>query len=104
MKHIDAIKAKGVDTVACISVNDVFVMDAWAKSAGASSAVTFLADGNGEFTQAMGLDLDASGFGMGTRSQRYSMIIDDGVVSELNVEPQAGQADVSGAEKILSSL
>ena len=104
VKHIDAIKGKGVDTVACISVNDVFVMDAWAKSAGASDAVTFLADGNGEFTKAMGLDLDASGFGMGTRSQRYSMIIDDGVVAELNIEPQAGQAEVSGAEKILKSL
>ncbi len=104
VKHIDAIKAKGVDTVACVSVNDVFVIDAWAKSSDGSKAITFLADGNGEFTKAVGLDLDASSFGMGRRSQRYSMVVDDGTVTALNVEPQAGQADVSGAEKILISL
>ncbi len=104
VRNLDAIKAKGVDTIACLSVNDVFVMDAWAKAAGATGAVTFLADGNADFTKAMGLDLDASGFGMGTRSQRYAMVIDDGVVQALSIEPQAGQADVSGADAIMDSL
>ena len=104
VRHLDAIKAKGVDTIACLSVNDVFVMDAWAKTAGASGAVTFLADGNAELTKAMGLELDASGFGMGTRSQRFAMVVDDGVVQALNIEPQAGQADVSSADAILGSL
>ena len=104
VRHLDAIKAKGVDTIACLSVNDVFVMDAWAKSADAAGAVTFLADGNAELTKAMGLDLDASGFGMGTRSQRFAMVVDDGVVQAINVEPQAGQAEVSSADAILSAL
>ena len=104
VRHLDALKAKGVDTIACLSVNDVFVMDAWAKSSGAADAVTFLADGNGELTKAMGLELDASGFGMGTRSQRFAMVVDDGAVQSINIEPQAGQADVSGAEAILNAL
>lgn len=104
VSHLDAIKAKGVDTVACISVNDVFVMDAWGKASGADGAVTFLADGNAEFTKGIGLEMDGSGFGMGVRSQRYAMVIDDGVVQSLSVEPQAGQADVTGAEAILASL
>ncbi len=104
VRHLDALKAKGVDTIACLSVNDVFVMDAWAKSSGAADAVTFLADGNAELTKAMGLELDASGFGMGTRSQRFAMVVDDGVVQMISVEPQAGQAEVSGAEAILNAL
>ncbi|MCP5080355.1 MAG: peroxiredoxin [Alphaproteobacteria bacterium] len=104
VRHLDAIKAKGVDTIACLSVNDVFVLDAWAQAAGASKAVTFLADGNAELTTALGLELDASGFGMGTRSQRFSMIVDDGVVQALNIEPQAGQAEVSSADAILDNL
>ena len=98
------IKAKGVDAIACVSVNDVFVMDAWANQTGASGSIQFLADGNADFTKAIGLDLDASGFGMGTRSNRYAMIVDDGVVQALNVEPQAGQAEVSGAAAVLEQL
>ncbi len=104
VRHLDAIKAKGVDTVACLSVNDVFVMDAWAKTSGDAAGVTFLADGNAELTKALGLELDASGFGMGTRSQRFAMIVDDGVVQALNIEPQAGQAEVSSADAILENL
>ncbi len=104
VRHLDAIKAKGVDTIACLSVNDVFVLDAWAQSADAGKAVTFLADGNAELTKALGLELDASGFGMGTRSQRFSMIVDDGVVQAINIEPQAGQAEVTSADAILANL
>jgi peroxiredoxin len=77
---------KGIDTVACMSVNDVFVMDAWGKSQNANEKVLMLADGNGEFTAALGLQLDASGFGMGSRSQRFSLVINDGQVEILNVE------------------
>jgi glutaredoxin/glutathione-dependent peroxiredoxin len=98
-----AIKAKGVDTVACMSVNDVFVMAAWGKATVPDGSVLMLADGNGEFTEALGLELDARGFGMGMRSQRFSMIIDNGVVSKLNVEP-AGQFGVSSADTILEQL
>jgi peroxiredoxin len=111
MKHLpgfieraDEIKAKGVDTIACVSVNDVFVMDAWAKSTGAGNKILFLADGNGDFAGAIGMDLDAAGFGMGTRSKRYAMIVDDGTVSALNVEPAPGQAVESGAEKLIDLL
>ena len=104
LTHADAIKAKGVDTIACVSVNDVFVMDAWGKQSGDDGKIMLLADGNGDFTKAIGLDVDASGFGMGTRSQRYSMIIDDGRVTSLHVEPKSGQADESGAEAILAEL
>lgn len=98
-----ALKAKGVDTIACLSVNDVFVMDAWGKSAGVGDNVLMLADGNGDFTKHMELDLDASGFGMGTRSQRYSMIVDNGVVKALNIEEGVG-LDVSSAETMLGQL
>jgi glutaredoxin/glutathione-dependent peroxiredoxin len=100
---IDALKAKGVDEVACTAVNDAFVMAAWAKSAGAEGKVTMLADGNGQFVKAIGLDMDSSKFGMGTRGQRFSMIVDDGVVKELNVE-QPGDFRVSSAEHLLSQL
>jgi peroxiredoxin len=98
-----AIKAKGIDTIACLAVNDVFVMSAWGKSAGANGAVLMLADGNGAYAKALGLELDASGFGMGTRAQRFSMIVDDGTVTRLNVEP-AGQFGISSAETILEQL
>jgi peroxiredoxin len=98
-----AIRAKGVDTVACLSVNDVFVMDAWGKATVPDGEVLMLADGNGAYTKALGLELDASGFGMGTRAQRFSAIVDDGVVTELNVEP-AGQFGVSSADTILEQL
>ena len=96
------LKAKGIDEVACVSVNDAFVMGAWGKSAGAGD-ITLLADGNGDFAKAIGLTMDGSGFGMGTRSQRYSMIVNDGVVEQLNVEAP-GEFKVSSAEHLLSEI
>ena len=102
--HFDEFKAKGVDTVACISVNDVFVLDAWAKSTGAAGKLEMLADGNGEFAKAIGLDIDASPFGMGVRSNRYAMLVDDGVVKVLNVEEVPTAAKDSGAEAMLAAL
>jgi len=101
--HVDEIKAKGVDTVACISVNDAFVMGAWGKAQNAEHLL-LLADGSGEFPKAIGLELDATGFGMGTRSKRYSMIVDNGVVTTLNVEPDGAGVQESTAEKILAQL
>jgi len=98
------IKGKGVDAIMVTSTNDVFVMDAWAKSTGAAGAIEFLSDGNADFAKEIGLSLDGSGFGLGTRSQRYSMIVNDGVVSALNVEDAPGKADVSGAEALLGQL
>ena len=98
----DKIKAKGVDSIVCLSVNDAFVMGAWGKSQNADELL-MVADGNGEFTKALGLEMDASGFGMGTRSKRYAMIVEDGVVSHLAVEP-AGGIEVSAAEAILAKL
>jgi peroxiredoxin len=95
-------KAKGVDTIACLSVNDAFVMGAWAKDQGVTDEVLMLADGNGEFTRAVGLEMDGSKFGMGSRSQRYALIADDGVVKELNVEQ--GEFRVSSAEFVLGQL
>lgn len=103
IEQAGAIKAMGIDTVACLSVNDVFVMSAWGNSTSADDKVLMLADGNGDFTRALGLELDASGFGMGTRSQRFSAIIDDGVVTQLNIEP-AGEFGLSSAETILKQL
>jgi glutaredoxin/glutathione-dependent peroxiredoxin len=97
------LKAKGVDTIACVSVNDVFVMKAWGADQGISDEVLLLADGNGDFTRAIGLDFDGSKFGMGGRSQRYSLIAKDGVVTQLNVE-EAGQFKVSSAEYLLEQL
>ncbi len=99
----DELKAKGVDTVACLSVNDPFVMDAWGKDQNVGDRVVMLADGNGEFTQAVGLEMDGSGFGLGTRSQRYAMVVEDGVVTALNVEPGPGLS-VSAADAILTVL
>ena len=100
--NADKIKAAGVDTIACLSVNDAFVMGAWGEAQNASE-ILMLADGNGELTEALGLVLDGSGFGMGTRSQRYAMIVDDGTVSHLNVEPGAG-IEVSSAEAMMALL
>jgi len=97
------LKAKGVDAIACVSVNDVFVMNAWGKDQSADGKVLMLADGNAEFTSAMGLELDGSGFGMGKRSQRYSLIAEDGVVTKLNVE-KPGAFEVSSAETALGQL
>ena len=101
--NAQSLKDKGVDTVACVSVNDPFVMGAWGKDREVGEDLMMLSDGNGDFTAAIGLELDGSGFGLGTRSQRYAMIIDDGVVSTLNVESGPG-LDVSSAETILSEL
>ncbi len=98
----DKIKAKGVDSIVCLSVNDAFVMGAWGKSQNAEELI-MLADGNGTFTKAVGLQLDATGFGMGTRSRRYAMIVDNGVVTHLAVEPAGGIVE-SAAEAILAKL
>jgi len=98
-----AFKAKGVDDVVCLSVNDAFVMGAWAKDQGAAGKVRCLADGNGELTRAVGLAFDGSGFGMGERSQRYAMIVNDGKVEGLFVEPGPGLS-VSSAESVLEKL
>ena len=104
VKSAAALKAKGIDTLACLAVNDVFVMDAWGKSANAEGNVMMLADGNASYTKALGLELDASGFGMGTRGQRFAMVVKNGVVEKLLVEPSAGQCTISGGESILSTL
>ncbi|OFE12831.1 peroxiredoxin [Pseudohongiella acticola] len=100
--NADKIKAKGVDTIACMAVNDAFVMSAWGKSQNADELL-MLADGNAEFAEALGLTMDASGFGMGKRSKRFAMIVENGNVSYLAVEP-AGGIDVSSAENILAQL
>lgn len=100
----DALKAKGVDQIACVSVNDAFVMGAWAKDQGVGADdILMLADGNAEFTRAVGLELDGSKFGMGPRSQRYAMVVEDGVVKQLHVE-QAGEFRVSSADYLLEQL
>ena len=103
VQQCESLLEKGIDTVCCMSVNDVFVMDAWGKSQGAEGKVLMLADGNGEFTKAIGLELDASGFGMGLRSQRFSLVANDGVVEILNVE-SGGEFRVSTAEYMLEQL
>ena len=100
--NADKIKAQGVDTIACMAVNDAFVMGAWGEAQNASE-ILMLADGNGDFTSALGLELDASGFGMGKRSQRFAMIVEDGTVTQLNVEP-GGDIEVSSAEAIMELL
>jgi len=101
-ENAEAFKAKGVDAIACTSVNDAFVMAAWAKDQGVPEMM-MLADGNGDFAKAVDLVMDGSGFGMGTRSQRYSMLVKDGLVTQLNVEA-AGKYEVSSAEHMLSQL
>ncbi len=102
--NAEALKRKGVAEVACISVNDPFVMDAWGKSLNASGKVTMLADGSADFTKAAGLTLDLTARGMGVRSHRYSMVVDDGVVKKIDVEENPGACDVSSAEHILGGL
>ncbi|MBV8909925.1 MAG: peroxiredoxin [Gammaproteobacteria bacterium] len=99
----DQIRAKGVDTVACMAVNDVFVMNAWGKASGVGDKVLMLADGNGEYARALGLELDAKGYGMGVRGQRFAIIARDGVASRVEVEAP-GQFKVSAAESILAHL
>ena len=97
------LKAKGVDKIVCVSVNDPFVMSAWGNDQSVGDAIVMLADGNGEFTEAMGLTMDGSGFGLGKRSQRYAAIIEDGVVTWLAVEPGPG-LNASSAEEVLAAL
>lgn len=99
----DAIKAKGVDSIICLSVNDVFVMDAWGKDRNVGDKITMVADGSGVLAKALGLELDLTERGLGVRSRRYSMVVDDGVVSALNLE-EGGAYEVSSAEKILENL
>ena len=103
VQNADAFKAKGVDTVACIAVNDAFVMGAWGKDQGTDGKVTMLADGAAAFAKAMGLELDLNGRGMGWRSQRYALVADDGKVTHLAVEPPGG-FDVSKAESVMAAL
>jgi peroxiredoxin len=103
VQNLAGIKAKGVDTVAVTAVNDIFVMDAWKKATGADG-VDFLADGNGEFAKALDLSFDGSGNGLGTRSKRYSMLVEDGTVKKLNVEEAPGKVEVSGGDALLKQL
>jgi peroxiredoxin len=103
VQRAEEIKAKGVDSIMVTAVNDVFVMDAWSKSAGADG-IEFLSDGNGDFAKAIKLTMDGTGFGLGIRSQRYSMVVDDGVVQAINVEDTPSKAQISGADNILKDL
>lgn len=104
VENADAFKAKGVDEIICVSVNDAFVQNAWKDSLGADGKITFLSDGNAEFTKAMGLDFDGSGMGLGTRSRRYALVAEDGVVKTILIEASPGEAHASSAEKIMESL
>ena len=101
--HADALRDKNVDTITCMAVNDVFVMDAWGKDRGVGDDVMMLADGNGEYAAALGLELDASGFGMGTRGQRFVIVVDNGVATHVAIEAP-GKFEVSKAEAILEAL
>lgn len=103
LQEYDALKAKGVDTIACLAVNDVHVMNAWGQANQVGDRIVMLADGNGDYTKALGMDMDVSRFGMGTRSKRYAMLVRDGVVRELNLE-NPGEFKVSGADQIVCRL
>jgi peroxiredoxin len=103
IQGFEALKTKGVDTIACMAVNDVFVMNAWGKHSNAGDKVLMLADGNGDYARALGLELDARGFGMGTRGQRFAIVVEDGVAKTVNVEAP-GQFKVSAAEHLLGQL
>ncbi|MCW2308200.1 peroxiredoxin [Rhodobium gokarnense] len=104
LENYETIVANGVDTVACVAVNDVFVMDAWGKATGADGKILMLSDGNADFAKAIGMDIDGSGAGLGTRSMRYSMVVDDGTVRALNVEDAPGEVNVSGAAALIETL
>ena len=104
VQHGDAIRAKGIDAILVTSVNDVFVMDAWRKASGCGDAIEFLADGNGDFAKAIGMNVDGSAQGRGIRSLRYSLVVEDGVVRMLNVGDKPGEAQISGAENLLAQL
>jgi peroxiredoxin len=101
--QVSALQAKGVDTIACMAVNDVFVMDAWGKDRNVGDDVMMLADGNGEYAKALGLEMDASGFGMGIRGQRFAIVVDDGVATHIAVEAP-GQFEVSKVEAVMAAL
>jgi glutaredoxin/glutathione-dependent peroxiredoxin len=101
--HADALRERGVDTVACMAVNDVFVMHAWGESSGVGDKVLMLADGNGDYSRALGLELDGSGFGMGMRGQRFAIVVEDGTATHVAVE-EPGQFSVSSAESVLAAL
>jgi peroxiredoxin len=103
INHHDDLKKKGVDMIACLSVNDAFVMDAWGKAQNAGEKVLMLADGNGDFAKAVGLTMDGTGYGMGLRSSRWAMVLDDGKVKTLNVEAP-GAFEVSSAEAVMKAL
>jgi peroxiredoxin len=100
----DHFKKEGIDTVACVAVNDPFVMAAWEENSGGKGKVLFLSDGNAEFTKRIGMDFDGSGVGLGTRSKRYAMLVDDGVVKVLDVEDSPGVCDITGASHLLEQL
>jgi glutaredoxin/glutathione-dependent peroxiredoxin len=104
LSNADAIKAKGIDTIAVTGVNDVFVMDAWKKATDTAGKIEFLADGSAAFAKALGLSIDLGERGLGTRSQRYAMVVEDGVVKTLNIEDAPGKADISGADNLLKSM
>ncbi len=104
LKHFEEIKAKGVDDIAVVSVNDLFVMNEWAKSTGGKGKIHYLSDGAADFTKAVGLEIDLSEVGLGVRSKRYSMIVDNSVVKALNIEESPGVAELSGAAAILDQL
>ena len=103
VQHAEAFKAKGVDSIACMAVNDMFVMNAWGKSGNVGEAVMMLADGNGDYSRALGLELDARGFGMGMRGQRFAIIVKDGLATHVNIEAP-GKFEVSTAEYVLNQL
>jgi peroxiredoxin len=104
VRNADALKAKGVDTIAVTAVNDHFVLDEWIKASGATGKIEFLGDGNGDFAKAVDMAADMSGAGMGTRTKRYAMLVDDGVVKVLNIEEKPGVAEISSADNLLKSL
>ena len=104
IENADVFKKKGIDSVACVAVNDPFVLGAWADASGGKGKILFLSDGNAEFTKKIGMDFDGSGIGLGTRSKRYAMLVDDGVVKVLNVEDSPGVAVESTAAKLLENL
>jgi peroxiredoxin len=103
VQHAEKIKAKGIDTIACLSVNDAFVMDAWGKAQNTGEKILMLADGNGDFSKAVGLTMDGTGYGMGLRASRYAMLVDDGTVKVLNIEAP-GAFEVSSAESMMKAL
>lgn len=104
LRHAEAIKAKGVDTIAVTAVNDAFVMNEWKKATGAEGKIEFLADGNGDFAKAIDMTMDISAGGLGVRSKRYAMLVEDGVVKRLSVEQEAGKAELSSADALLATM